>query len=133
MYQAETVERLRELCTRGTKKVTIFEMLPKAAQDVGRSTRWVLMGSVTRYGINVITGAKVLSVKNGQVNFEKDGKIDTTQFDTVVNAVGSRSVRKIADAIEKTGIPCTVIGDGKKVAQIDKAIHDGFLAVMNLS
>ena len=54
------------------------------------------------------------------------------QFDTIVNAVGSRSVRKVADAMEKTGIPYTVIGDSDKPAQIDKAIHDGFMAVMNL-
>jgi 2,4-dienoyl-CoA reductase (NADPH2) len=107
-------------------------MLPKAAKDVGRSTRWVLMGSVTRYGITLVTGAKVTSVKNGQVNFERNGKTDSMQFDNVVNAVGSRSVRKVADAMKTTGIPYTVIGDSVKPAQIDKAIHDGFMAVMNL-
>jgi 2,4-dienoyl-CoA reductase (NADPH2) len=133
LYQAETVERLRELCTRGTKKITIFEMLPKAAQDVGRSTRWVLMGSVTRYGITLITGAKVTSLKNGQVNFERNGKTDSMQFDNIVNAVGSRSLRKVADAMQATGIPYTIIGDSNKPAQIDKAIHEGFLAVMNLN
>ena len=116
----------------GTKKVTIFEMLPKAAGDVGRSTRWVLMGSVKRYGIDVITGAKVMSMKNGTVTFEREGKTESMQFDNIVNAVGSRSVRKIADAMEKSGIPFTVIGDSIKPAQIDKAIHDGFMAVMNL-
>jgi 2,4-dienoyl-CoA reductase (NADPH2) len=133
LYQAETVERLRELCSRGTKKVTVFEMLPKAAKDVGRSTRWVLMGSVTRYGISLITGAKVTSLKNGQVNFERDGKTDSMQFDTIVNAVGSRSVRRVADAMITTGIPYTVIGDCNRPAQIDKAIHEGFMAVMNLN
>jgi 2,4-dienoyl-CoA reductase (NADPH2) len=132
LYQAETVERLRELCTRGTKKITVFEMLPKAAKDVGRSTRWVLMGSVTRYGITLITGAKVTSLKNGQVNFERNGKSDSMQFDHIVNAVGSRSHRNVADAMEATGIPYTIIGDSNKPAQIDKAIHEGFMAVMDL-
>ncbi|HOT45593.1 MAG TPA: FAD-dependent oxidoreductase [Spirochaetota bacterium] len=132
LYEAETVERLRELCTRGTKKVTVFEMLPKAAAEVGRSTRWVLMGSVKRYGIEVITGAKVNSLKGGAVVYEHGGKTESRQFDAVVNAVGSRSVRTIADAIEKSGIPFTVIGDSVKPARIDKAIHDAFLAVMNL-
>ncbi|MBN2159597.1 MAG: FAD-dependent oxidoreductase [Spirochaetes bacterium] len=132
IYEAESVERLRELCTRGNKKVMVFEMLPKLGQDVGKSTRWVLLGSVERYGVQVLPGAKVLSVKNGEVRYEKDGKPGSMKFDTVVNAVGSRSVRKVADALEKSGIPHTVIGDGKKIAQIDKAIHDGFLAVMNL-
>ena len=99
MYEAETIERLRDLCTRGTKKLTIFEMLPKAAAEVGRSTRWVLMGSVKRYGITVYTGAKVLSLRDGTVTFEREGKTESMQFDNVVNAVGSRSVRKVADAL----------------------------------
>ena len=131
-YQAESVERLRELCTRGSKKVTVFEMLPKVGKDVGRSTRWVLLGNVSRYGVNLVPGATVKSLRDGLVTFERGGKVESLQFDTIVNAVGSRSVRKIANEIEKTGIPFTVIGDSVKPAQIDKAIHDGFLAVMNL-
>ncbi|OHD69625.1 MAG: hypothetical protein A2W19_01070 [Spirochaetes bacterium RBG_16_49_21] len=132
IYQAESVERLRELATRGSKKVTVFEMLPKLGKDVGRSTRWVLLGNVTRYGVNLIPGTKVVSVNKGLVTFERGGKIGSYQFDNVINAVGSRSVRRIADSMDKTGIPFTVIGDSVKPAQIDKAIHDGFLAVMNL-
>jgi hypothetical protein len=34
--------------------------------------------------------------------------------------------------MEKTGIPFTVIGDSVRPAQIDKAIHEAFLAVMEL-
>ncbi len=132
IYEAENVERLRELCTRGTKRVTIFEMLPKVGQDVGRSTRWMIMGNINRYGVELIPGAKVVSVHNGLVTYERDGKKESLQFDDVVNAVGSRSVRRVADAMEKSGIPFTVIGDGIKPARIDKAIHDGFMAVMNL-
>ncbi|OHD63240.1 MAG: hypothetical protein A2176_11690 [Spirochaetes bacterium RBG_13_51_14] len=133
MYEAESVERLRELCTRGNKRVTIFEMLPKVGKDVGKSTRWVLLGNIDRYGVSVIPGATVQSVKKGLVTFTRNGATESLQFDTVVNAVGSRSVRMIADDLEKTGIPHTVIGDSVKPAQIDRAIHDGFLAVMNLN
>lgn len=132
LYEAETVERLRELCTRGNKKVTVFEMLPKAAQNVGRSTRWVLLSNVKRYGIDVITNATVRSIQNGTVTFERNGNTVSMHFDTVVNAVGSRAVRTIADAISQLGIPYTIIGDCDKPAQIDKAIHEGFMAVMDL-
>ncbi len=133
IYEAESVERLRELCTRGNKRVTVFEMLPKVGQDVGRSTRWVILGNVSRYGVEVVPGAKVVSVGEGLVTYERDGKKDSARFDSVVNAVGSRSVRRVADEMEKTGIPFTVIGDSVKPARIDSAVHDGFLAVMNLA
>jgi 2,4-dienoyl-CoA reductase (NADPH2) len=133
IYKAESIDRLRELCTKGNKKVTIFEMLIKPGKDVGRSTRWVLIGNVTRYGVTIIPGAKVMSVDHGLVIFERRGKIGSMQFDNVINAVGSKPVRKIADALESTGIPYKVIGDSVKPAQIDKAIHDAFLTVMNLN
>lgn len=132
MYEGETNERLRELCTRGTKKITVFEMLPKAAAEVGRSTRWVLMNGVKRYGITVLTGTKVLSIENGLVAFEREGRTESMQFDNVVNAIGSRPVRKVADALAATGIPYAILGDSDKPARIDKAIHDAFLAVMKL-
>ncbi len=133
IYKAESFERLYNLCTKGNKKVTIFEMLNKPGAEVGRSTRWVVMGNVVRYGVTIIPGAKVLSVKAGMVTFERRGKVGSMQFDHVVNAVGSRSVRKLADALDKSDIPHTVIGDSVKPGQIDKAIHGAFLAVMNLN
>lgn len=132
MYEGESVERLRELTTRGVKEVTVFEMMERAGAGVGRSTRWILMGDVERFGVQVITGARVKSVKNATVVFEQAGREQSLDFDTVVNAVGSRSSRVIADAMEKTGIPYTVIGDSLRPAQIDKAITEGFLAVMDL-
>jgi 2,4-dienoyl-CoA reductase (NADPH2) len=132
IYKAESVERLRELCTRGSKRVTVLEMLPRLGKDVGKSTRWVLMGDVVRYGVKLIPGARVVSVNGGTVTFERLGKTLTRRFDTVINAVGSRPLRKIADSMKDTGIPFTVIGDSVRPAQIDKAIHDAFLAVMSL-
>ena len=131
-YNAESPERLKELMNKGTKEVTVFEMMPKAGAGVGRSTKWILMGNVDMYNIDIITEAKVLSINNGVVAYEKDGSVHEIKFDTVVNAAGSRSVRTIADAIEKTGIPHTIIGDCVKPRQINSAIHEGFLAIMEL-
>ncbi len=90
------------------------------------------MSNVKRYGIDVITDAAVRSIENGTVTFERNGNTQSMHFDTVVNAVGSRPVRTIADAISQLGIPYTIIGDCDKPAQIDKAIHEGFMAVMNM-
>ncbi|HPA71178.1 MAG TPA: FAD-dependent oxidoreductase [Spirochaetota bacterium] len=131
-YEAETVERLRDLITRGTKEVTVFEMMPKAGNGIGRSTRWVLMGSIEKLDVKVITGAKVLSVKGGEVVYEIAGKRESLKFDNVVNAVGSRSVKNVASKLEGLGIPFKVIGDSMRPAQINDAIHEGFLAVLGM-
>lgn len=131
-YEAESIERLRELATRGTKEVTVFEMLPKVGAGVGRSTKWILLGDIQRHGVSVITSAKVTSMKNGVVSYEIDGKQNSMEFDTIVNAIGSRSVRKIADSIEELGIPYDIIGDSLRPAKISEAIHEAFLAVARI-
>jgi len=131
-YEAESVERLRELMFNGTSQVTVFEMLPKAGKDVGRSTRWVLFDNLKRYGITVLTDTKVLSIKNGLIQYEKETEEGSMQFDHVVVASGSRSKNHLSQLIEDTGIAFSTVGDCIKPGKINDAIHGGFLAAVNI-
>jgi 2,4-dienoyl-CoA reductase (NADPH2) len=131
-HDAETCDRLKELVHIGTKNVTVFEMLPKVGNGIGRSTKWVVLGNLESHGVKTIAGAKVLSVKNGRVTFEKNGKTESIQFDNVINAAGSKSIKKIADMLPSLGIPFAVAGDTIKPAQINDAIHGGFFAAMEI-
>jgi len=131
-YEAEPIEQLQKLVYKGNKKITIFEMMPKVGKGVGKSTKWVLLGKIEKHDVNIIPESKVLSVKDGIVKFEKNGKEETMQFDNVVNAVGSKSVTKVASKLEGVGIPFKIIGDSKRPAQIDTAIHEAYLAVMEI-
>jgi 2,4-dienoyl-CoA reductase (NADPH2) len=131
-YEAETTERLREIMFKGTSRVTVFEMLPKAGTDVGRSTKWVLFDNLNRYGVNIIVNAKVTGVENGKVEYDQDGQTHTMQFDNVILSSGSKSVRSLSDKLEELGIPFSSIGDGVKPGKIDSAIHGGFLAAINI-
>ncbi len=131
-YKAESDERLHELVSKGNKDVTVFEMMPKIGKGVGKSTKWILLGNLDDMGVQSITEAKVVSIKDGVVTFERDGKTESIKFDNVVNAAGSKSVKKIADQLESTGIPFKILGDSEKVGQINDAIHSAYLAVMEL-
>jgi len=131
-YEAESVEKLRDLVTRGNKDVTVFEMMEKVGKGVGRSTKWILMSDLEKHGVRPLTGVKVLSVRDGVVTFEREGKQESEKFDNVVLAAGSRPVRTLADEIEKTGIPFSVVGDSVRPAQINDAIHGAFMAVMEV-
>jgi 2,4-dienoyl-CoA reductase (NADPH2) len=131
-HEAEDVDRLRELMFKGTSRVTVFEMLPKAGKDVGKSTKWVLMSELQKYGVSIITEAEVVSIKNGQLMFKKDGQQHQRRFDNIINAAGSRSVKTISEKIEKLGIPYAIIGDGDKPGKMNHAIHGGFLAALEI-
>ncbi len=132
-YHAEDEERLHELQKKGTKDVTVFEMMPKVGKGVGKSTKWILLGNIEALDVNIVTDAKVTSIKGGTITYEREGNSESVIFDTVINAAGSRSVRKISDAIEATGIPFAIVGDCVEPRLINNAIHEGFLAVMEMA
>jgi len=131
-YDAETPERLRELMFSGSHSVTVFEMLNKIGKDVGKSTRWIVFDNLQRFGIRIITGAKVSSVENGKVIFEKDGHKEEMTFGNVILASGSRPVKKLTAEVSTLGIPFTTVGDCIAPGRINDAIHGGFLAALKI-
>ncbi|MBT3311057.1 MAG: FAD-dependent oxidoreductase [Desulfobacterales bacterium] len=131
-YDAVSIERLKELVFNGSSNVTVFEMLPKAGQGVGRSTKWILMGNIKKHGITLHTNAKVTSIKDGLITFEKDDKEEQMQFDNVIMAAGSKSVTKLSDEVKNLGIPFDRVGDCVNPEKLDNAIHGGFLAAVKI-
>ncbi|NOQ18598.1 MAG: NAD(P)-binding protein, partial [Desulfobacterales bacterium] len=73
-YEAVSPERLRELMFQGSSKVTVFEMLSRIGQDVGKSTRWILFDNFKRFKVSVKTGTTVTSIRKETVKFKKDDK-----------------------------------------------------------
>ncbi len=131
-YDAETPERLRELMFQGACRVTVFEMLPKAGGDVGKSTKWILMANLKRHGVRIKTNARVTAINNNTVFFDKDGHSEEQKFDSVIIASGSRSVQRLSEALTEMGIPYTTVGDCIQPGKLNDAIHGGFLAALRI-
>ena len=131
-YEAVSPERLRELMFQGSSKVTVFEMLSRIGQDVGKSTRWILFDNLKRFKVSVKTGTTVTSIRKGTVKFKKDDKEEEMQFDHVVLASGSQSVPGLSAKVKKLGIPFATVGDGIRPGKLNEAIHGGFLAAVNI-
>lgn len=132
IYNAVPHERLRELLFKGTSKATVFEMLPKAGRDVGKSTKWVLLNNLKRYGVTIKTSAKVISLDDGWVTYEKNSQTQRQYFDHIILASGSRSCQTLSQQVSDLGIPFTCIGDSVKIGKLNDAIHGGFLAAMKI-
>ena len=131
-YEAISNDRLRELMFQGSSKVTVFEMLPRIGQDIGKSTRWIVFDNLKRYGVAVKTSTRVTSISSGNVKFEKEDKAQEIQFDHVILASGAQSVAGLSSEIKKIGIPFATVGDGLRLGKLNDAIHGGFLAAMNI-
>lgn len=72
------------------KEVTIVEMLPKIAQDVGISTRWTVLMYLNEKGVRILTNTKAVEIKPRAVVVESEGQKKEIECDTVVIAVGTK-------------------------------------------
>lgn len=127
IHQAETQETLRELALKGVKNVTVIEMARRMGQDIGPSTRWVIMKELDLRGVKLVTQAKMKEITDNKVVYTNSEGIDVTVVaDSVVLAMGSRPENSLAKVLEEKGIEIKVIGDAKKCGRIGNAIDDGF-------
>lgn len=127
LHQAESPDVLRELMLKGVKRVTVVEMLRRVGQDMGPSTRWIVLKELEMRGVNVITEAKMKDLSPGRLVYtDSKGEDVTIPADTVVLAMGSRPVNSLAAILEKEGFTVRTIGDAKKAGRIGNAIEDGF-------
>ncbi len=124
----ETPEDLLKIATKGTKEVVLLEMLEKVGKDIGKSTRWVMMQDLSRYGVTVKTQTKAAEITPTGIKVEFDGQVDVIEADTVVLASGSKSENAFQEVLDKKGIAYKTIGDAKQIALAYDAIHNGFEA-----
>ena len=96
--------------------VTIVEMLPEIASDLGTTRKIIVMENLHMSGATMLTGAKCLEIKPNGVVIEQEGKTQTIPSDFVVIAIGAAPVpqQALEDACKEMGIPCQMIGDAVK-------------------
>ncbi|MSN27268.1 MAG: NAD(P)-binding protein [Geobacter sp.] len=128
VHGAETVEDLYALATRGSKEVTVIEMLSELGKNFGKSTRWGMMQDVERYGVKTRTTAKVIEIAADCVRIEWEGEIEEIPAESVVLAVGTCSHNPLQEQVAASGIPFRVAGDALQPAMVFEAIHQGFTA-----
>ena len=128
MVGAETAEFLAE---RG-KKVTILEMLGRIGADMVPMVITLLYRRLKELGVVMLTNAKVERITRNSVVYEKDGKKQTVEADSVVLAVGSKSNRSLMEALKDKVPELYAIGDAEKPGKVLKAIHDGYRAALKI-
>lgn len=126
--RAETAETLAELVNKGSKKITVVEMLKKAGRDIGSSTRWTVMAELRRLGVTVMTSARVVKIADGGVRIEKEKGEDFLTADSVVIAAGAESEDALLRAAGNAVSEIYTIGDAKEPRNALEAIREGFLA-----
>jgi len=121
MVGAETAEFLAE---RG-KKVTVLEMLGRIGVDMVPMAIMLLYRRLKELGVVMLTNAKVEETREDSVVYEKDGKKQTVEADSVVLAMGSTPNLGLMKALEGKVAKLYAIGDAKEPSNVLNAIHEG--------
>ncbi len=125
LYRAERPEVIDALAATGSHQVTVLEMLPKAGQDIGRSTRWVVLGKLQRFGVQVRTKAKVSAIEQAGVRLEIDGAQELVPAGTVVLATGIKPRDGLAAELKGLGVETMVVGDAAGAGSLLQAVAQG--------
>ncbi len=129
---AEDVETLRELCTRGVKRVTVVEMLEKACRDVGISTRWTILQDMRHLGIDVRLNASAKRIEKDRVVVEVEGREESIPADTVIIAVGSCPENELYERLKASGLEVHLVGDAREPRKAVEAIQEGYEAALKI-
>jgi 2,4-dienoyl-CoA reductase-like NADH-dependent reductase (Old Yellow Enzyme family)/thioredoxin reductase len=118
-----------EFLVKSGNKVTIIEMLPKAAQDMESINRRILLDELEECKVTILTRQKVVEVTDeGTVIANTiSGERQLITADRVVVALGSVPVRSLAEALEDKVDELYLIGDCQRARTILEAVADGFL------
>ncbi|MGB9860616.1 MAG: FAD-dependent oxidoreductase, partial [Moorellaceae bacterium] len=106
-------------------QVTVLEMLPKVAADVGPLVGPLLLERLKTLGVEIITEAEVKAFQQGTVVYSQQGQDKKVSgVETVVLAVGSLAEDGLAREMEGSGIDYYVIGDAVSPRRITQAIYE---------
>ncbi len=115
------------------RKVVVVEMLNEAALDYNFVNRGMLLDLVAEAGIELRTGARVVSVLDGGLTVaHASGDRSDIEADTVVLALGMTPRLATVEALKAAVPRATVVGDCLKPRLIIDAVREGFHAVTEL-
>ncbi|MFC2031791.1 FAD-dependent oxidoreductase [Chloroflexota bacterium] len=109
------------------KKVTVMEVLDRAARDMSPSNRTHLLILLDEAKVNILTETYVMEIGDDSVIFtDKYGKISKIEADTVVLAVGLKSNGKLEETLKNKASEVYTVGDCVEPRKVINAIWEGF-------
>lgn len=115
-------------------EVTVIEMLPRVANESYGMYREALVREMRKENMTLLEGTKCLEIAKDYVKVQlPDGTREVLKADTILYALGMKSV-SYEELMDAAGdIPVTVIGDAIAPAKVDQATKTGYLAGIEIA
>ena len=101
-------------------------MVNRMADNVGRTGRWSLLKCLRLMGVTLRPQTKLLEITDDSVVVETAHGIESIPADTVILAMGARSVDTLSGECKAKGIESITIGDADAPRKITDAVREGF-------
>ena len=125
-HTAENRDFATELLHAPGRRITVIDMAPRFAANVGRTARWSLIESLRLMGVNLRPNTLLQEIRDDSV-LVKTGKGEASiPADTVIMAVGALSVNDFAGNLKEIDCDVITIGDAKEPRKITEAVREGF-------
>lgn len=113
--------------------VTVVEMLPRIANEAYGMYREALVREIAKEDMEIYENTRCLEIGKDFVKVQlPDGSEKTLHADTVLFALGMRSVPTQALLDAAKDVPVEVIGDAIHAGKVDQATRSGYLAAIKL-
>lgn len=110
---------------RGAIQITVVEMLEDVALDMPPWNKEFLMDRLNGYRVNILTSAKVKEILDDGVVFTRNGKEESIRgVNSIILALGARSVNDLSEKIKGRIAEVHVIGDAKEPRRALDAIAE---------
>jgi 2,4-dienoyl-CoA reductase-like NADH-dependent reductase (Old Yellow Enzyme family)/thioredoxin reductase len=113
--------------------LTVIELLEDIARDMEPITRKLTVNRLNLSNVKILTNARITRFEGEKAFVELNGEEKHLgDFDSVVAAVGTRSVNDLIDPLRKRGMEVKTIGDARQPRQIYDAVKEGFETAVNI-
>lgn len=117
-----------ELLGHKGKKVTVLEILPRFALDVGRLTRWNLLLDMRKFGVRSEANVNVKEITFLGVRGVQNGKSVFFEGDSIIIATGMKADDSLPKALQGKVANLYVVGDCIKPRRLIDITAEGFRA-----
>jgi pyruvate/2-oxoglutarate dehydrogenase complex dihydrolipoamide dehydrogenase (E3) component len=114
------------LVTKG-HDLTVVELLEDIARDMEPITKKLTVNRLNSSKVKILTGVRITRLEGEKAFIElNEEEKYLGNFDSVVAAIGTRSVDDLIDPLRKRGIKVKTIGDARQPRRIYDAVKEGF-------
>ena len=130
--RAEAWDTIEQLISKGSREITVVEMMKRAGKDIGSSTRWTVMAELRRLGVEVMTDAEAVEVRSEGLQIKKEKNHHLLPADTVIVATGTKPENRLMDEIGGLVSEIYTIGDAREPRNALEAIKEGFFTGLKI-